>query len=279
MSEVFKKYLALNRRYVYLIVLILCSIPVLKPLGVPIIISEETKEFHREIEVLNPGDNVFISVDLDAAGYPEIGYPLITVIKELFKRDVKVIIAAWASPTPLLILPDLEMVTKAAGVEYGVDWMFYGFVPGGEPAIASIAANLHSFPTDFWGKPVDELPILKDLKTIEDVQLVIHGSIGMDAHGFVVRQINLAYGVRCIDICSRMVYPTIAPYVDAGQFSAVIKGARAAAEYEQIVGMPGKSSQSTDSQVLVQGGYLVLGIVYAIADGIVRATAEKEEEQ
>jgi hypothetical protein len=276
MSGLANKLININRRYVFLATIIILAITVIKPLSIPISISAESRKFYQEVEKLEQDDVVLIWVMIDPAATAYIGYPTATLIKQIFRNDAKVLIASSSATTAIILLPCIEDAEKKFDKEMGVDWVMYPFIPGGEAALAAFAANLHVTETDYFGNSLEDLPLLSNLNDVNDLQLAVGGSTEQNTHQIVIRQIQQAYGIKTLDIVSAASYPTVAPYVQSGQFSAVIKGARAAAEYEQVSGLIGLSSQSMASQFYVQGFFLVLGICYLIADYLTRKPENKE---
>lgn len=262
---VFQKYIEIDRRYIYLLLFILISLPIIKPIGIPVRISEETRNFKSVIDTLDSGDSVLIIFNTARMDYPELGYPVLAAIRSFLTQDIQVLIACTNPQSPLTIRKDIENVARITDSTNGEDYVFYGYISGEEAAIASLADDLKSPQVDFYQNPLSGMSILENKNNVGDIDLVIVSHQNMDDAAWVVRQIYTNYGNTCLDVTTAGIYPTIAPYIEGGQFAGVLKGARYAAEFEQLIGYPGGSSSAIDSQVLIQGTFLILGTLYLIS--------------
>ena len=58
-----ERLMSIDRRWLYLAVAIAVAVPVLKPIGLPVKVSGETRDFFAELEALHEGDVILFSFD------------------------------------------------------------------------------------------------------------------------------------------------------------------------------------------------------------------------
>lgn len=60
------------------------------------------------------------------------------------------------------------------GKKYGVDYVNLGFFSGAESGLAAWAENFPNiFKTDWLGVPIAQFPMMKDIKSVKDFDLVL----------------------------------------------------------------------------------------------------------
>ena len=79
-----------------------------------------------------------------------------------------------------------------------------------------------------------------------------------------VQVVQSQYGIPMIAACTAVSGPDYVPYYDAGQLKGLAAGMKGAAEYEELVGMPGSAvagmvAQSASHLLLV--AFIVFGNV------------------
>jgi hypothetical protein len=58
--------------------------------------------------------------------------------------------------------------------EYGKSLVFLGYIPGGYGALPSFSRDLRSvFSVDYFGTPIEDLPMLKNVNSFNDIKLVL----------------------------------------------------------------------------------------------------------
>src|SRR5512139_31428 len=122
----------IDRRYLYILVFVVVSIPLLNPLNLPIPIGEHARRFYDKVESLSAGDIVIISFDYGPSTRPE-NYPQSAA--SLFhakERGCKIVaLAFWSSGAPI----GEELLRGTYGSdfpnipEYGTEVVYLGYVP------------------------------------------------------------------------------------------------------------------------------------------------------
>jgi hypothetical protein len=250
-SRVWEKLEALDARIIYLILWIVILLPFIYPIGLPVSIGPQALAYAKAIDELPAGSIVVVSFDFSFGGLGEL-YPIaVATLHHLFTRPVKVvIIAIWVDGPPIadMVLKELKPEQPPYNKKYGVDWIFLGYTPGGETAMAALGKDFWStLPTDYYyKKSVSEYPIMQGLRSAKDVALLVSFETGTPGADEWVRQWYVPYKVPMIVGCIGVMAPTIAPYLAGGQLKGALPGLRAAAEYELIIGRKGLGVASAD---------------------------------
>lgn len=256
----------LDTRIVHASMLLLIVFALLNPFGLPLRISGMTRALYDYIEKLPAGSNVAYIGDIAPGLGDEYGPCAGAVLTQLTRRPLKVVIMMFAADSPLMFERMLRIGWGeiASDKKYGVDYVVLGYSAGVETAMASAASDLHqAFPSDFYGKSISDLPMMKDIKSAKDFRLLVHCTSSTLESEAMVRQWQSTYGIPMAWIVTAVQVPPQMPYYPRQVF-AILGGTRAAAEYELLIKRPSAGLQNTDalsiSQTLVLL-YVVIGNV------------------
>jgi len=265
----------IDRRYIYLLGWIFVLFPLLYPLGLPVPIGRESKAWKEYIDNI-PNDSVIIfSLDYGVSGMPELFPMTISTLHHLWTdipaKNFKVVVVGFWNQAPLvfdILLDVMGDIDSKYGIEYGVDWIELGWIPGSE-------TGMSAFANDIWGqtprdyledRPLSEYPIMENIRVAEDIDLVISIETGTPGLPEWLRQWNDPYGVPFIVGCIGVSVPGMAPYLASGQLSALLPGLTASGEYEIMIGRPGLAVAGLDavsmSHLLVVALVLIGNIAY-----------------
>ena len=238
---------SLPREIIYTILIICLAVPLVKPLGLPVPISSRVKEWHQYVEGLPDGAYVLVSVDYGVGSLPALEPFMVATLHDLFERNVKVVIMTLYSDGPICYESLITKVNPDAyGKQYGVDYVFLGYIPGGETAMKAVAENLHAaVPTDYYGTPLNQIPMLKDISGASDFAMVISVTPSGDVAQGWIRQWVTPYGITYMSCVLAMMMPTMEPYYPA-QVKALTDAGRAG-EYEYLIGKPGSGIRKLDA--------------------------------
>jgi hypothetical protein len=253
--SLFEKLEKVDQRVIYLLLFLLVALPLIRPLGLPIAMSPMTVAFFEGVDKIKPGSVVVVSFDYSPASSPEQYPQSKAVFHHLFAKGAKIIgVGFWADGAPFIDSAFKDVLGKSKDhPKYGIDFVNLGYIPGGEPAMASFAKDVHSTaPKDYYGNPVGELPMMKDVRSAKDFAMVIGLSSGTPGYVELLRQIQGPYGVPLCAGVTAVVGPGIRPYFP-GQVFGVIEGLAGAAEYEVLLtryGYVGTLAAPMDAQSL-----------------------------
>ncbi len=271
-----EKLMNLDRRIIYLTMLVLVSLPLLNPLGIPLDISKGTRDVFEQLDALQPGQRVLFSINYDPTSAADIAPQAKVMLEHLMSKNVKVALVCFSAAGPAiiegLIAPHLE-----AGKVYGEDLVNLGFIAGAETAIRNFGRDvIGTAKADYYGTDLRELPIMEGIKDVRDFELVFvfHGyNPGVQEW---VRQVQGALGIRLLAGVVSVSVPEVMPFYTSGQLSGLTQGLRGAAEYELLAQRPGGAVAKMDAQSL---GHLTIIFFILVGNIGFLATRKKSKEK
>jgi hypothetical protein len=231
------------------------------PFPIPLTISEKVKTFHDVVEDMPEGSLILFNSACSVGGYPSVRAPTVAVARHLFERNMKLIFYAsqLEGPVTYQILID-EISDIIQNKEYGVDYVFLGYIPGLETGIANVATDPKSaFPVDSKGTAWDSIPILKEYNDGADIDLCVVSTGATIDFEASIRQFNAAFGTPVAMIIYAMMAPSAEPYYPS-QSVGLIYGPRHGAEYESLINKPATGSAQMGVQSVV---HLLIALLLA----------------
>ncbi len=256
------RLLNFDRRIIYLVMLILVSLPLINPLGIPLEINQGTRDVYNQLDAVAAGERVLFSINYDPTSAPDIAPQAIVMLDHLMSKNVKVALVCFSAAGPNLI-EGLIAPYLAANKVYGEDLVNLGFIAGAETAIRNFGRDvIGTAKADYRGNDLKSMGIMQGVKDVRDFELVFvfHGyNPGVQEW---VRQVQGALNIRLLAGVVMVSVPEVMPFYTSGQISGLTQGLRGAAEYELLVNKPGSAVAKMDAQSL---GHLV--IIFFIAVG------------
>jgi len=166
----------MDSRYIYVLVIIIISLSILRPMGLPLVVSDSVRMSYTEIDSLPPGSDIFFNYDLAPAVWSEWGPTTVAVLKHLLSKPLNVILVSTTLAGPSIFENEIkpEITELLDQKKYGEDWVNMGYIAGAEVAMAAIADDVHkALPKDVYGTPIEDLQIFDNIKTGEDFELAI----------------------------------------------------------------------------------------------------------
>jgi len=239
-----EKLARIDRRVFYWILFIGLMIPFIHPIVFPIAISPSTRDLYEGIkEMVEPGDVVVMNIAFGVDAWPECMPAFAACTKLLIKEGAKIIF--WGAyydvdMTYQEVLRRCEDYFK--NLKYGEDYVYLGYYPNQEAAVAQLAASIRSiFKTDNYGTPLDEIPMMKNVDKATDIKLVLSGDTG-DVCDYYIRQWRIPYGTPVAEIGIAMLGSSYMPYYRSGVLFGMSVGVRGGAELEKLVGEPAEAT-------------------------------------
>lgn len=260
-------------RWLYVIIVIAVSWPILSPIGLPVAIEKWTQDAYDTIEALPEGSKVLISSTNAGSNWPDLGIPEVALTRHLLKKGLKVVFFSYS--TEAGVLTDTRILPEANqyGAKNGEDYVVFDFLAGGETAQAAFAADIRSVLTnDYYGVPIDDIPLMKDINSATDFDLVI----GIGYAEELIRQFQSPYNVPSITGTWGMMGPHYFPYLESGQLQGMVMGMRGGAEYELLVGFVGEGLQGADALSMTHIAVAIFAIIGNISY-FYKKTMEKEK--
>lgn len=248
--SVLSKLANVDSRVFYWILFIALMVPFLSPIGFPITIAENTRDLYEGIteDEVNEGDVWIMNFGYGVSAWPEC-HPSVTVCtKALFREGAKIIFMGPHYDVELTYNKIHDTVREDfANKVYGEDYVFLGYITGGESAIAQLASNIRSvYPVDHFGTPLDQIPMMQGVNTHEDIAGVLSSDTG-DYGVHFMTQWQAAYGSKLAEIGIAMNASTDLPRWQAGNYFGLSIGSRGGAELEILIGELGGATTAMDS--------------------------------
>lgn len=259
--SVVKKIWDMDPRIIWVLLFLCLGVPIAKPLMLPMAPVHWTSlKLYNHIEQLPEGSVVILSMNVILRQTPEIGPPFIAVVEHLLRRDIKLIwVPAAVEGVPWMSTVQSELHAEERKV-YGVDYVNLPFVAGGETTMLAFLSDAHkTYPTDIYGTPINEIPLMQNVKTGEDFDYVI-GLLSDDIAYYVRPYVVTGHRELCC-INSAGLYPTMVPYLDSGLLHTCLRGLQGGAEYERLINRPSAATASMDAMTLGHAVVFVLVIL------------------
>jgi hypothetical protein len=122
-------------------------------------------------------------------------------------------------------------------LEYGKDYVNLGFKPGNEGVIKVIVTDMRElYTTDDIGTSIDEIPMMENISSVQDFNLVINVSAGYAGTKEWVQYASTPYPdkIKIVAGCTGVQAPLLYPYIP-NQLPGLLGAIKGAAEYEKLV--------------------------------------------
>lgn len=270
--DIFIKLGNIDRRVIYLLLMIATLWPLVNPIGLPFGITSETRAFLAAVDAVAPGETILMAIDYSVSGGPDVHPQAQAVFRHAMERGLKVVFAAFVTEGTEFANQIIALGEKMTGKQYGVDFVNLGYLPGSEVAISAFAQDvLVAYPEDVRGNSTSTLPIMATIKTAADFKLVCEFATGIPGPSEWIKQVGTRYEVPLACGVVTVMGPQTTPYYQAGQLVGMLSGLKSAAEYELASGAPGSATAAMDAQSIdhiVIVLFIILGnIAYFVAKG------------
>jgi hypothetical protein len=239
-------------RIMWAISLVLMTIPLIYPLGLPTIVSQPVKDYYTAIVNLPEGSVVAVSFGASAQLLDEQEAQFLATWKTLFERRLKIIFYSTTEDGPIVLNKHLGRMVKpeSYGYAYGVDYVNLGFSPLGEAGQTAFAQSIRSvYPNDINGTPLDQIPLMEDIDDQNDIDLLIYEYTSCTDIEWAVRQWVVPYNTKVLATTLGCCGPMAAPYYPT-QVQGFLSGSGAGTELEVVSKHPGPGAAMSDSKSL-----------------------------
>jgi hypothetical protein len=213
------------------------AIPILMKVSFPEEVSPQTRMVFDVIENLPDGSNVLLSYDFDPASEGEL-LPMAQAFTRhcCAKGHKQYYMALWPLGSPMVDNSLDTIRSEYPDMVYGEDFVKFDYKAGGEVVIRVIGTDLRAmFPLDSTGVSLDELPMTKNIKNLQDMDIIVNVSAGDPGTKQWVQFASTPYSLTTVSGCTGVQAPQMYPYIPE-QLAGVLGAIKAAAEYEQAIG-------------------------------------------
>jgi hypothetical protein len=268
-----------QRTLMHIVLIILMGYPIIRPIGIPINVSEETRIFYNAIEEVDSKGNGIIVAEmkLDPSSYGSCEGSYMAILKHLLGlENTRVLFfTPFSAPAYGQFIAALDKLPESltAHREYGKDWVILGFIPGEEATMATLAKDLvGTFVTDHLGADLSSMEVMQGIPDASAWDLFVGITGGFPDNGPIIRQIVNVYGTPFYCMTTGAALPASVPFTESGEIKAIISGDHGG-QYELLIGSPGVGISSADSQSLAH----IYAILMVFAGNILLFTKKKED--
>jgi hypothetical protein len=243
------KLLSLPPNVIFAIVFILILIPYIRPLVLPINITQVVQDYKKAMDDVPQNGIVVISLDSSVGGILETGGAMVASVKFYLNQrpDVKIIIWGMHYDCPIVWGQYIEPVFENSDAVYGEDYAWLGYIPGADSAIGKLSDDIKGvIAVDAYGTPIEQLPIMEGLEDATDVDLLM--SYDTYGHGWsYIGHWNARYNTKIDLTTGASGIPQLEVYYANGQIEGFCGGPKGSAELETLLGYPGIAIPTMDS--------------------------------
>jgi hypothetical protein len=232
-----ERLLGLDRRWIFLFVLLSVAIPIIVPIGLPVTTTESTRKAFDFIEALKPGDTILISFDYGPSSAPENDPMAEAVMRQCALRKVRFIVIALYPLGGLNLANNAvaKVVSEFPDLKDGTDYVNLGYKDGASAVMRRMGDDIAgAFPTDQKGTPLSQLPIMKGIASLRQVQLVFTVATGIIGEWWIT-QVHPQAGTPIIIGPTAVSAPKYYAFLNSGQLVGMLGGMKGAAEYEKLI--------------------------------------------
>lgn len=239
-----------DRRYIYVLLVIAIVYPLVNPLGLPIGLSPETQAVFDIVDSLPAGSIIILSPDYSPGAEAELWPQTLAITHHAMKKGLRILaLSLWADGV-MYARRAMDTAAPQYGYKYGEDYCVLPWVAGRDAAVMQMGRDFRgTYTTDFFGTATADLPIFADIVDIKSISLIVSYATG-DDQDYYLQQIEAVYDVPVTGGCTAVSTPGRMPYLQSGQLSGILSGLKGAAEYELLVKEPGKAIAGMDAQSL-----------------------------
>ena len=229
----------LDRRWVFLLMAIAVSVPILLQLSFPEKVSPLTADAYAQLEKIQPGDKVLLSFDFDPSSAGELTPMATAFTYHAAKRGAKLYFMALWPVGPQMVEETIAKVIKNdfPEMKYGVDYLNLGYKSGNEGVIKVIVTDLKKlYTTDHFGTGIGTIPMMEGVSSVQDMNLIVNVSAGYVGAKEWVQYAKTAFPdkIELVAGCTGVQAPPLLPYIP-NQLPGLVAAIKGAAESEKLL--------------------------------------------
>jgi hypothetical protein len=278
----FEKLMKLDRRWIFLFLIVVCVLTYVSKFQVPILVEPEVKSIYDKLNSLREGEIVMVAIDYD---------PNYAIVEHCWRKKLKVIFTALSQNGPGMadqairdISDSLRQDKTYNGIAYkgreivsGVDFCFLGYKPYYALVILAMGQNFRlAFPSDYYGVPLDSLPMMKGVMNYRQVACVVDLSSGNITDAWISYgqgRFGFSLALGLTGVSTAQYYP----YLGSGQVVGIMGGLLGAAQYEQLADNPGMAKDGMRVQLFAHMVIILFIVMGNVGYFAARRRQKKQE--
>ncbi len=253
--NIFEKLGKLDRRWIFLLLAIVCVATLVTSFRMPVRISREVNSIYEFVDSLKTGNVIHVAIDYDPNALAELHPMAYAVMEHALQRHASILLTtlsqngAGMAERLMLDIIDTMRVRHNMEIKYGRDIVFLGYKPYYAIVILGMGENYRiPFPADYYNTVLDSIPMMKSIQNYDQIKAVIELGSGNIIDSWIA-DANARYGVKVAIGVTGVMAADYYPYLRSGQIFGLMGGMLGAAEYEQLFRKPGTASEAMRVQV------------------------------
>ncbi len=236
----FERLQALDRRWIYLLLAVALTTPLLLVFDSKTYTTEPTENVYQLIDSYAGRNDRAILMNFyhDASTMPELFPMEVAILRHAFLRKVKVFTICF-TPTaaPLVDYAINTVKEEFPDIQSGVHYVNIGYKPAALylPIVLGMGDDIaEAVETDSEGRQVASLPMMEGIKNYNEMNLVIETS-GSSQGAMWYTYARPRFGVNVAVGITAVMAADAYPFMQTGQLIGILAGLKGAAEYEKMV--------------------------------------------
>lgn len=247
-SSFHNRLMNVDRRIIFIVIALSVALPILFPLNLPISGSPQSQAYFDEMEKLKPGDEIIFSFDYEPDTMAELDPMSIATLRHAFGKNLKVLAQTTYAGGVGVAERVLAQTAEEYGKEYGIDYVFLGYLPDYSATMLSLGESIKStYSIDHYHTDTREIPILRNIDSYDDIELLVTVTASALAEYWIIWA-GGRYGQRIIAGNTAIQAILVYPFFQTGQLSGFLGGLKGAAEYEILIDKQDAAVRGMDAQ-------------------------------
>jgi hypothetical protein len=239
----YEKMMNLDRRWVYLVIGIVVVVTALWSFAVPLYVTPEVRSVYDYVDNMTPGEVLMIGVDYDPSALAELHPMTYAITRQCFSKGIKLLLCCLHQNGPGMVEQVIAQVAQEYDKVNGVDYVYMGYKPYPGITILAMGQNFRiPFPEDYYGTPLDSLPMMRNLTNFNNVSAIINVSAGSGTE-YWINYANGRYNAKLAIGVTGVMTSDYYPFLQSGQIFGLIGGMKGASEYEFLAEKAGYISR------------------------------------
>ncbi len=242
----YERMMSLDRRWVYLVIGVVVVVTAIWTFRVPLYVTPEVRSVYDFVESLTPGEVLMIGVDYAPEVMAELHPMSYVITRQCFSKDIKLLLCCLHQNGPGMVEQVIAQVAEEYGKVNGVDYVYLGYKPYPGITILAMGQNFRiPFPEDYYGTPLDSLPMMRNMTNFDNVKAIINISGGSGTE-YWINYANGRYNAKLAIGVTGVMTADYYPFLQSGQIFGLIGGMKGASEYEYLAEKGGYISKEKD---------------------------------
>jgi hypothetical protein len=233
----------IDRRIIYAVMFIVVIVPLIWSLNLKTYRTNPTERILKRMEKNysdakkqgNRPKPVIISASYSGSSKPELQPMTRSIIRHCFLRGIPVITFSFETEGAKIVEDLADELAIEYGAVYGQDYVNFGWKTPPLPVLLQLGTSAReALKEDARGNKYEDIPMLQNVKTYDDIDLVFDISASASWGSWVIYAKSRYNQDVAVGLTGVMV-PAAYPYLETGQLVGIISALKGAAEYEDFV--------------------------------------------